>query len=263
PCIAADGRDDGHQHGQGDDLLDGALEQGDDAGAQDGGEQVDAQPRHAATHDLQHAGRAVLVRDAGQTQDVLAVLFLNDVDDVIDGQLADQPPARIDHGRRDQVILLEDIGDFFLIDVDLDDVDRLHQLGQRRGARAAQHPADGHPADRAVHRIDDIDVEEELGQVVALGADVVDGVADVPELRRGHELALHQAAGRILFVAERGFDGGPVNLGHGGQHALALIVLKVFDHRGGVVRIELLQGFGQGGRGDPLQHLLADAVVHF
>src|SRR5690606_18711089 len=156
-----------------------------------------------------------------------------------------------------------DIGDFFLIDVDLDDVDRLHQVGQRRGARAAQHPADGDAADGAVHRVDDIDVEEELGQVVALRADVVDGVADVPELRRGHELALHQAAGRILFIAERGFDGGALDLGHGGQHALALIVLKVFDDRGGVVRIQLLQGFGQGGRRNALQHLFADAVVDF
>ncbi|MND95852.1 hypothetical protein D3C80_881160 [compost metagenome] len=160
------------------------------------------------------------------------------------------------------MVFLEDVGDLFLIDVHLDGVDRLHQLGQGRGARAAQQAADGHPADRPVHRVDDIDVEEELGQVVALGAHVVDGVADVPELRRGHELALHQAAGGILGVAQRAFDGGALDLGHGGQHPLALVVLQVLDDRGGVVRIQFLQGLGQGGGGDALEHLLADAVVH-
>src|SRR5690606_1576917 len=72
-----------------------------------------------------------------------------------------------------------------------------------------------------------------------------------------------KAAGRILFIAERGFDGGAFDLGHGGQDAFALVLLQVLDDRGGVVRIQFLKRFGQGGGGDALQHLFTDAVVHF
>src|SRR5690606_8651174 len=110
---------------------------------------------------------------------------------------ANQTPAGVDHGRRDEVIFLEDVGDFFLVLIDGDVVDRLHDLGQGRGPGAAQQPADRKTAYRTVHRVDDVDVEEELGQVITLRADVVDGVAHAPEGGRGHDLALHQAAGGI------------------------------------------------------------------
>ena len=92
---------------------------------------------------------------------------------------------------------------------------------------------------------------------------MVDGVAHIPELRRGHHLALHQAAGRILFVAQAALDGGAVDLGHGRQDALALVVLEVLDDGGRVVGIQLLQRFGQGAVRHPLQHFLANAVVQF
>ena len=159
------------------------------------------------------------------------------------------------------MVFLEDVGDFFLILIDGDLVDRLHQIGQGDCARGAQQAADRHTADRAVQRIDHIDVEEQLGQVVALFADVVDGVAHAPELGRGHHLALHQAAGGLFLVAQAAFDGGAIDLGHGGQNAFALVVLQVLDDGGGVVGIQFLQGLGQGAVRNPLQHFLADIVV--
>ncbi len=161
------------------------------------------------------------------------------------------------------MIFLEDIGDLFLVLIDGDLVDRLHQFGQGRAARGAQQAADRHPPDGAVERIDHIDVEEQLRQVVALFADVVDGVAHAPELGRGHHLALHQAAGGLLIIAQAALDRGAVDVRHGRQNAFALVVLKVLDHGGGVIGIQFLQGLGQGAVRHPLQHLFPNPVVQF
>ena len=92
---------------------------------------------------------------------------------------------------------------------------------------------------------------------------MVDGVADGPELGRGHHLALHQATGGIFLIAERGLDRRAIGLGHGGQHPLALVVLEVVHHGGGIVGIEFLQGLGQDQVRNAFQHLLADAVIQF
>ena len=66
-------------------------------------------------------------------QDILAGLLLDDVDDIVDGDHADQPPGLIDHRRRDQRIFLEAERDLLLIHVDRDQ--RLlarHHVGDRR-----------------------------------------------------------------------------------------------------------------------------------
>ena len=60
------------------------------------------------------------VADARQQQHVLAGFFLDDVDDVVDGDHADQPPLVVDHGSRHQGIFLEAQRDVFLVHVDRD-----------------------------------------------------------------------------------------------------------------------------------------------
>ena len=53
--------------------------------------------------------------DAAEMQDLLRRLLLDDVDDVIDRQHADQPPVLVDHGGGEQIVLLELEGDVLLL----------------------------------------------------------------------------------------------------------------------------------------------------
>ena len=72
-----------------------------------------------------------------EQQDVLAGFFLDDVDDVVDGDHADQPARVVDHRGRNQRIFLEAERDVLLVHVDRDQ--RLlarHDVADRR-ARAA------------------------------------------------------------------------------------------------------------------------------
>ena len=161
------------------------------------------------------------------------------------------------------MILVEDIGDFFLIEVDGDLVHRLHDLGQRRLAGRSQQVTDRHGTDRLVGRIHHIDVEEQLGQFVGVPSEMIDGLADRPELRRGHHLALHQAPGGLILIGQGGFNRGPFQLGHGGQHLGAFVILQIVDDVGRVVGVHLADGLGQGGGRHVLQHVLADLTVQF
>ena len=55
-----------------------------------------------------------------EQQHVLARFFLDDVDDVVDGDHADQPARLVDHRGGDQRIFLEAERDVFLVHVDRD-----------------------------------------------------------------------------------------------------------------------------------------------
>ncbi len=77
----------------------------------------------------------------------------------------------------------------------------------------------------------------------------------------GHHLALHEAPSGLVLIGQRGLDGGPLDLGHGGQHLGALVGLQVVDDVGGVVALHLPQRLGQDRRGDVLEDLLADLGV--
>ncbi len=260
--VAAQGRDDRHQHGQGHQLGDLILEDGDGRDGDGLGHEIEQQPRQPRADDLLNAGVAAGVGHAGQGQDVLLGLVADDLDDVVDGDLPHQTAARIDDRRADQVVLVEDVGDLFLVHADIDFGRRLHQLGQRRLAAAAQQDADRDRAHRLEGRIDHVDVEEQLGQLVAGVADVINRLADGPEFRRGQELALHQAAGGLVLVGQRRLDGRAIGLAHGRQHLEALGFVQVVDDVGGVVGVQFLQRSGQGHRRRGLQHFLAQVLVH-
>ena len=121
-----------------------------------------------------------------------------------------------------------------------------------------EQAADRHPAQGPVRGVDDIDVEEQLRHVLAGLQEVVEGLADGPELGRGGDLALHQAAGGLVLVGERGLDGRPVDVGQGRQHLGALVGLQVLHQVDGVVGVHLAQGPDEGGGGHALQEVLAD-----
>ena len=80
----------------------------------DGRDQVDGQPGHAAAADLPDRVRDLLVADAAEAQQVLGAFLLHHLDGVVDGDDADQPPVRVDNRCRDEVVLVEGVGDVFL-----------------------------------------------------------------------------------------------------------------------------------------------------
>ena len=89
--VAAEAGDDRKQHGEDGDPLDRVLEEADHRGGEEGGDEIDEQPRASEPHDRKDALGNLLVADAGEALDILVRLLLDDVDDVVDGDDADQP----------------------------------------------------------------------------------------------------------------------------------------------------------------------------
>ena len=75
--------------------------------------------------DVHDVVRQFFVADAGEPLDVLFGLLLDDVDDVVDGQDADQPLVLVDDGGRQQIVLLEDLRRLFLVHLGRDRMARL------------------------------------------------------------------------------------------------------------------------------------------
>ena len=88
---AAHAGDDRHQHGQRHDFLDGRFEQADDIRRQKCGREIDAQPDRATPRAAHHAGEHVFVLvEARHAQDGVIRFLADDVDDVVDGDAAEQ-----------------------------------------------------------------------------------------------------------------------------------------------------------------------------
>ena len=106
--VAALARDDRHQDRERHHLLELRLEQADHRGGEERGDQVDEQPGEAA---LARCTRRCRKLSSAPTPpsalDILVGLLLDDVDDVVDGDHADQPVGLVDHRGRDQVVALE------------------------------------------------------------------------------------------------------------------------------------------------------------
>ena len=127
---------------------------------------------------------------------------LDHVDDVVEGDDADQPVVGVDHRRRHQVVALEQPRHLLLVVVGAHAAAlRVHQLGDRHRALGAQQTVERHGAEEAAVLVDHIELVEAFRQVDGL-AHVVDGLADGPARRHRDELRLHAPAGGILRIVE-------------------------------------------------------------
>ena len=108
-------------------------------------------------------------------RDILIVLLVDDIDDIIDGDDAEDG-ALTGHDRDGlQIILRYDLGDLLLIDLRLDGYDLIvHDLGQLRVTRRAQKIPEVDGADQLLQAllVGDIDRLDDLG----LRTDVTDRV---------------------------------------------------------------------------------------
>ncbi len=110
---AAHAGDDGHQHRQRHDFLDGCFEQADDIGRQKGRGQIDAQPDRATARAGEDAGEHVLIlAEAGHAHDRVIGFLADDVDDVVDGDAAEQPALASHNGGGHEVAVFEQLGYF-------------------------------------------------------------------------------------------------------------------------------------------------------
>ena len=241
--------------------LDGRAEEADDAGGEEGGDNVDQEPGDAAPGDIADRVGGLLVADAGEPADVLVRLLLDDVDDVVDGDDADEAPGFVDDRGGDEIVALEQAGNLLLV---VGRVDRvgvgIGDVGDRRRPLGPQEPVERDRADEAVAGIDDEEAVERLRQVARL-AQVVDRLPDRPERRHGDELRLHQAPCRILRVFEAAGERHPLDRRKLGEHLGPLLRLEVFEDGDGVVGLEIADAFGDRLRRQLFEDLRAERLV--
>ena len=154
-----------------------ALEQAEHRGGQERGREIDQQPVEAALGDGPDRVRQLFVAGhAAERLDVLFGLLLDHVDDVVEGEHADQALAVVDHRRRDQVVALEHARHLLLVVGGADpSAVRLHQIGDRHRPLGAQQPVERHRAEQLACLVDHVELEEALRQIGGL-AHVVDGL---------------------------------------------------------------------------------------
>ncbi len=110
---AAHARDDRHQHGQCSHFLDGAFEALHHEPGQDGGDEVDAEPQHAAARGRNHRREHVFfVAQTGAGHDFVRGFLGDDVHHVIDGDAAQQHTLLIHHRSGDQIAIAEQLRHF-------------------------------------------------------------------------------------------------------------------------------------------------------
>ena len=102
-----------------DTTLNRALEELDDRRGNERRDEIDEQPRQPLAKRFgRRRENAIVARNARQAVDVLGRLVLDDVDDVVDGNDADQLVLLVNDGDRQQVVGGDLARDFLLIRVD-------------------------------------------------------------------------------------------------------------------------------------------------
>ena len=185
------------------------------------------------------------------------------MDDVVDRDHADQAPRPVDHRRRNQRIFLEPERDVLLVHVDRDQgLLALHDVGDEAVPRRAQDRRQLAGSDRVVRGADHEHFPEIVGQLLGR-AEVIDDLADLPMLGHRANVALHQAAGQFLGIAQRFLDRGAVVGLHRLEHRLLVLVVEVLDQRDRIVGVELAGDVGELLRLHLVEQVLADEVVQF
>ena len=99
PGVATHAGDDRHPDRQSDGSLDRPLEEVDHSARQEGREEIDVQPGQPAPHRDAPSGRQLLVgRDAAELEQVFGGLRFDHINQIVEGDPAEQSAAVIDHG---------------------------------------------------------------------------------------------------------------------------------------------------------------------
>jgi hypothetical protein len=184
----------------------------------------------------------------GYFGEVLGLLFMNDIDHVIDRDQAEQMVLAVHHRHAQQVILGDDARDLLLVHLGLhlDDVP-VHQIAQVRPRLRNNQLAQRDNADQAPLAVHDVEIVDHL-QVVGVLPQVGQRLLDGQFLRQRKHLAGHNAAGGLGTVAQQLAD----RLGLAGWHKAEQVLGLMLGHIGQdvrrVVRGQHLQQIGGASR---------------
>ncbi len=206
-------------------------------------------------------GELFVVGDAAQRPDVLLGLLLDDVDDLVVGQHADQPLAIVDHRRGDEVVALEHARHRLLVLGGADPAAvGVHQVGNGDRPLGAKQPVERNGAEQLAVVVDHVEFEEAVRQFGCV-AHVVDRGAHRPGWRYRDELGLHAPAGRVLRVVQDALDGAALRRRHLLEDFVLLLLRQVLEDVRGIVGIEIADALGDGFRQQLLEDVLADGVL--
>ena len=260
--IAALARDDRRQHGERHHLFELALEQAEYRGRKKGSGEIDQEPVEAAPGDGPDIVRQLFVAgDAAERFQIFVGFLLDDIDDVVDCNDADQPVLGIDHGGCDQIVLAEHPRDFFLVVQHGDAAAVLiDQFGERHGPARAQQHVQRHCALPVVGGIDGIDFIKPLGQVGRI-AHVVDRLPHRPLRRHRDELGLHPPSGGVFRIKQPALERDALRWRQLFEDLFLILFIERFEQFDGIVGFEFANTFGDRFRLELLEDFLANGVV--
>ncbi len=191
------------------------------------------------------------------------MFLIQHVHRIVDGDDANQPPGRVHHRARDQVILVEDIGHVGLRIGRLDGAETgLDDIAQRHLAARGQDAPQRGIAHRLHARVDEDHVVELVRQRVC-HAQKVDCLPHRPVFGGNHRFALHQTPGGVFGIGHRLFDGHPVGFGQRGQDHALLRCVEVFQNVDDIVGFQIAHRLGQDVARQAFDHLFPDRVRDF
>ena len=193
--------------------------------------------------------------------DILFVLFLQDVDDIVDRNPAKQFVRFVRHGERHDVVLFEDLRDFLLVNIrrHADHV-RAHQLVHAFVRRIQQKLLERDGSHQNAHIINHVDVIDVLMLFRQL-SHRADRLLDRVFLIHDGDLLRHDATGGILVVTEKLLDIRGVFHVHRLQHDLGLLIREFSEDVCSVVGIHLTDQLGKLGLRHRAQQVLAVRVI--
>ena len=206
----------------------------------------------------------LLVRfDAAERTDVLLGLLRDDVDDVVDGDDADEAVVAVDHRGGDQVVVLEQSCNRLLVVGGTDAMALgIHEFVDLDRATGTQQAVEGDGAQEALIGADDVDLVEAVGQLGGF-AQIVDGVPDRPGGRHGNQLGLHAPAGRILRIIEASGERHPLGRRQLVEDLGLILLVEILQQIDGIVGIEFANAFGHRFRRQLLQNIFPHGIVDF
>ncbi len=227
-----------------------AFEEADDGCGKCCRQEIEDGPGQAQFHRARHWREdAVFLGQADHLVHVLGAFFLDDVDDIVDGDNAFQAAAFVDDGQRQKLVFGDDARGVFLIHEDIG-FDRIgdHHVAQFARRRRDHQIADRHHAHQLAVFVDDIEIEKAL-KFAAL-ADFIDGALGGGVRWQRHEIGGHQAADGAVGVVDDFAHRGLALRVEQRHDSLAALVGEAVDEHDRVVRV--------GARDQPADFVIVD-----
>ena len=232
PRVAGDRLDHRHEGGEQDDLAQRLVEEVDDHARHHLDQQGQEHPGQAQHGDLTRRAALELGRvRARHPEDVFRRLLLDDVDDVVHRDRADQAVLIVDNGDGDEVVLGHEAGDLFLVHGRVHAHHVFFQDAQDQASRIREEePPQRDASDEVPVIVDGIDAE---GALFGDGLpDVLDRLLDRRGLPDRDDVGGHEASRRVFGILEDLLD------------LLGLLVLHEVQDLLGVLRGQLVHDVG-------------------